>query len=78
MTYAEMKMPEQASNPIDSTVRMVKEYIEKRRERQAQRQTLAALNALDNMALKDLAISRSEIYSLAYCDAEDRIRSGLR
>jgi len=50
-------------------------FFEKRRTRLAKKQTVNALSQLDNRALKDLAICRSEIYSVAYGVSDSRRRS---
>ena len=71
MTYLTSTSPA----PLRTVVsQWVADFIERRRESVARKQTFHALRSLDNHALKDLAINRSEIFSVAYVDNNERKR----
>ncbi|MEP1209256.1 MAG: DUF1127 domain-containing protein [Rhizobiaceae bacterium] len=57
-----------------SVRQMIATYFQKRRQIAERRQTVRALSGLDGHALKDLAISRCEILSVAYADPTSRKR----
>ena len=57
-----------------SVRQMITNYFEKRRQAAERQQTVRALSGLNGHALKDLAINRSEILSVAYADPTSRKR----
>ncbi len=61
-----------------SVLQLVANFLEKRREAAARRRTANALSSLNNHALKDLAINRSEILSVAYAQTQDRKREFVK
>lgn len=61
-----------------SVLQLVADYFENRRQAAARRRTANALSSLNNHALKDLAINRSEILSVAYSNTNDRKREFSR
>lgn len=62
--------------PLIHLATIVSDYLDARSARIEQRRTLNALSSLDNRALKDMAISRSEIVSIAYAGPGERRRRG--
>jgi uncharacterized protein YjiS (DUF1127 family) len=56
-------------------LRIMRNFLQHRQAMATQRHTIHALAALDNRALNDLAISRSEIYSVTYGAPGERKRS---
>ncbi len=50
-------------------------FFRKMRDARNRRQTTEALQSLDYMALKDMGIARSEIFSVVYGAPSDRKRS---
>ena len=71
MTYLTSTSPA----PLRTVVsQWVADFLEQRRETAARKKTFHALRNLNNHALKDLAINRSEIFSVAYVDNNERKR----
>ena len=63
---------------IKVSVRIFKAALEGHRIRNAQKQTIRALNGLNNRELKDLAISRSEIYAVSFATSMGSRRARTR
>ncbi len=58
--------PASSVNTRNFIVHAVSDFFGNRKARRARLQSVHALNNLDPMALKDIAISRSEIQSVVY------------
>ena len=63
---------------IKASTRIFKVALDKHRIRNAQKQTIRALNGLNNRELKDLAISRSEIYAVSFATSLGSRRARTR
>ncbi|MEP0943848.1 MAG: DUF1127 domain-containing protein [Rhizobiaceae bacterium] len=62
----------QPARAMGAIGQVILNFFKDREMRIAQRHSLRALNNLDNHALKDLAICKSEIYSVCYASSIDR------
>jgi len=71
MTYLTIS----SATPLRASILLVAaNFFEKRREAVARKQTMLALSSLGNHALRDLAINRTEILSVAYAHPNERKR----
>jgi len=64
-----------SKNPHAVFVHKMVEYMQHRKAEAARKQTIRTLNSLGQGALKDLAISRTEINSIVYSTSKERRRS---